>query len=257
VPAYLLVARSGATYTAYTSNDDYSWNPVAGSSVTLSTSGPLLAGMAVTSHNTGALSAAAFDRVSIGITVPCTGGWYCGDIGSPLLAGSQSLSGGTWTVLAGGSDIWGTSDQFHFVWQTLAADGSVSAHVLSQSNTNAWAKAGVMLRQSSDPASAYYAAFVTPANGIVVQYRTAQGGSAQQSASLTGTVPAYLLVARSGVTYTAYTSSDGTTWTPVAGSSVRLNMSGSLLAGMAVTSHNAKMLSTVTFDTVRVSTAVT
>src|SRR5258708_9643566 len=129
-------------------------------------SGPVLAGMAVTSHNTGGLSTVTFDPVSVSTTVPCTGGWYCGDIGSPALAGSQSLSGGTWTIQAGGSDIYGTSDQFHFVSQALAADGSVSAHVVSQQNTSSWAKAGVMLHQSSDPASMYYAVFVTPGNGI-------------------------------------------------------------------------------------------
>ena len=256
VPAYLMVARTGNTYTAYTSSDGYRWTLLAGSSVTLSISGPVMAGMAVTSHNTGTLSAVTFDTVSVSTTVPCTGGWYCGDIGSPTLAGNQSLNGGTWTIQAGGSDIYGTSDQFHFVWQSLAANGSVSARVVSQQNTSSWAKAGVMLRQSSDPGSMYYAVFVTPGNGIVVQYRNAQGGTTAQPAKITGTVPAYLMVARSGSTYTAYTSSDGTTWTPVAGSSVTLNMSGSVLAGMAVTSHNASVLGTVTFDTVSVSTTV-
>src|SRR5260221_4293429 len=100
----------------------------------------------------------------------------------------------------------------------------------------------------------YYAVFVTPGNGIVVQYRNAQGGTTAQPVKTTGTVPIYLKVARSGNTYTAYTSSDGNPWTSVAGSSVTLNMSGSLLAGMAVTSHNAKVLGTVTFDTVSIST---
>ena len=148
------------------------------------------------------------------------------------------------------------ADQFHFVSQALAANGRVSARVVSQTNTTGWAKAGVMLRQSSDPGSAYYAAFVTPGNGIVVQYRTAQGTGAQQSAGFAGTVPAYLMVARSGNTYTAYTSTNGTTWTVVSGSSVTLNTSGSVLAGLAVTSHDASALSTVTFETVSVSTAV-
>jgi hypothetical protein len=142
------------------------------------------------------------------------------------------------------------------VSQTLAANGSVSAHVVSQTNTSSWAKAGVMLRQSSDPGAAYYAVFVTPGNGIVVQYRTAQGNTTQQNIKVAGSVPAYLMVARSGSTYTAYTSSNGTTWTLLTGSSVTLNMSGSLLAGMAVTSHNTSVLGTVTFDTVSVSTTV-
>jgi hypothetical protein len=132
----------------------------------------------------------------------------------------------------------------------MAANGSVSAHITAQTNTSTWAKAGVMLRQSTNAGSAYYAAFVTPGNGIVVQYRTAQGANAQQSAALTGTIPTYLKVARSGTTYTAYTSSDGTNWALVAGSSVTLSTSGSVLAGMAVTSHNSSALSTVTFDKV-------
>src|SRR5436190_15405294 len=40
-----------------------------------------------------------------------------------------------------------------------------------------WAKAGVMLRQSSDPNSAFYYAMVTPGNGISVQYRPSAGAS--------------------------------------------------------------------------------
>src|SRR5205807_4772045 len=87
LPIYLMVARSGNTYTAYTSSDGYTWTPVAGSSVTLSTSGSVLAGMAVTSDNTGTLSTATFYTVKVSTTLPCTGGWSCADIGNPALAG--------------------------------------------------------------------------------------------------------------------------------------------------------------------------
>src|SRR5205807_9335202 len=83
---------------------------------------------------------------------------------------------------------------------------------------------------SGDPASMYYAVFVTPGNGIVVQYRNAQGGTTAQPVKITGTVPAYLMVARTGSTYTAYTSSDGNAWTPVVESSFTLNMSVLLVA---------------------------
>jgi hypothetical protein len=37
---------------------------------------------------------------------------------------------------------------------------------------------------------------------------------------------------------------------------VTLSMSGPVLAGLAVTSHNASVLGTVTFDTVSVSTTI-
>ena len=255
VPTYLMVARSGSIYTAYTSSDGFIWTPIAGSSATITMSGSALAGLAVTSHNTGSLSTATFDTVNISTSLPCTGGWGCADIGSPALAGSQSLSGGTWTIQVGGTDIGGVTDQFHFVAQPLAGDGSVSARVVTQTNTSSWAKAGVMLRQSSDPASAYYFAFVTPGNGIVVQYRTVLGGKMQQKTTLTGTVPAYLKVARTGKTYTTYTSSDGVTWTAVSTSVATITMSGPSLAGLAFTSHNAPVLGTATFDNVNVSAA--
>ena len=112
--------------------------------------------------------------------------------GGATPTGSKYLSGGAWTIQGGGADIWGTGDQFHFVWQSLAADGGISARVVSRTNTNSWAKAGVMLRQSSDPNSAFCAAMLTPAYGIAVQYRAATGTSAVHLLTTSATPPAYL-----------------------------------------------------------------
>jgi hypothetical protein len=251
VPAYLEVSRTGTTFTAYTSSDGVTWTAIAGSSVTVSMTGTLLAGLAVASHNGATLATVTFSAVQIGVpTSTCPTGWTCADIGYSTPAGSQTLSSGTWTVQGAGSDIFGTADQFHYVWQTLPGDGGVSAQVVSQTNTSSWAKAGVMLRQTTDPGSAYYAVYVTPSNGIAVQYRKSQGGGAVQLATLTGTVPTYLKVSRTGTTFTAYASSDGVTWTPIAGSSVTMTMTGSLLAGLAVTSHHSAGLCTVIFNSV-------
>jgi hypothetical protein len=107
-----------------------------------------------------------------------------------------------------------------------------------------------MVRLTSDPGSPYYGVFLTPGNGVVAQYRTAQGVTSS-NATTTGAAPVYLGVARNGTTFTAYTSPDGATWTAIPNSSVVLaNLTGTLLAGLAVTSHNTSQLSTVTFDTV-------
>ncbi len=259
VPVYLLVQRSGSSYSAYTSPDGTTWTLVAGSSVTINMTGSVLAGIAATSHNSNTLGTIVFSSVSVntgGLPVSCPTSWSCADIGNPALAGSQSVNGSTWTVQAGGTDIYGTADQFHYVWQSLAGDGSASVQVLTQSNSSSWAKAGVMIRQNNTGSSAYYAAFVTPGNGIVVQYRKAAGAGAQTLVTLSGTVPVYLAVARTGSTYTAYTSSDAVTWTAVAGSSVTISMTGSVLAGIAVTSHNASVLGTVTLNSVYVGTTI-
>jgi hypothetical protein len=176
--------------------------------------------------------------------------WSGADIGSPLLAGSDSLSNGIWTIAGSGTDIGGTVDQFHFVWQPLTSDGGISAQVLTQTNTNSRARAGVMLRQSTDPSAPFYAVVVTPQSGIFVLDRTKQGGGVHTVLIVAGTVPVYLQVQRSGTTFTASTSGDGVTWTPIPGSSVTINVTGTLLAGMAVTSHTTAKVSTATFGAV-------
>ena len=49
--------------------------------------------------------------------------------------------------------------------------------------------------------------------------------------------------------YTAYTSADGTTWTPVTGSTVALAMPGTLLAGWGGNATSQTMSSQIVFDT--------
>src|SRR5258708_473152 len=115
------------------------------------------------------------NQTSVIWTNNSTAGWSFADIGSPPIAGSQSLSNGIWTVSGSGRDIGGTADQFHFVWQTLASDGGIRAQVLTQTNTNSRARAGVMLRLSSDPGSPFYMVVVTPSRGIFVLERATQG----------------------------------------------------------------------------------
>ena len=164
-------------FTAYTSSDGTTWTPVIGSSEVLpNLEGTILAGLAVSSDNPGAVSTATFQDVGIASSAPvppnlCPTGWECNDIGFPTPAGNQSYQEGTWTVQGGGGDISSTSDSFRFISESQETDGTVSADVVSQSDTDPYAKSGVMVRVSTSDTSAYYGVFVTPANGILVQYR--------------------------------------------------------------------------------------
>jgi outer membrane protein assembly factor BamB len=267
VPAYLMIGRYTTTgsnpqtyYTAYTSPDGNTWTAIPGSTQVLSMNGSLLAGFAITSHNQGTGSAVTLNSVDVTATefAPpgiCPSSWNCADVGqiSPGPGGQNlTTSSGTWSVTGGGGDIWGTSDSFHYVWQTMAGDGTLSAQVTSQTNSDPYAKAGVMVRASSDPGAPYYAVYLTPGNGVVVQSRDAAGDNSIQEESVsTATAPVYLQVTRTGTTFTAATSSDGVNWTPVAGSAASLpNLSGAVLEGLAVTSHNTGQLSTAVFNSV-------
>jgi outer membrane protein assembly factor BamB len=266
VPVYLMIGQYTTTgsdsqtyFTAYTSPDGVNWTAIPGSTQPLTLPEPLLAGFAITSHDQGVGSAVTLNSVAVtpGEVPPpglaCPSAWNCGDIGGATPIGGQTVSSGTWSVQGGGGDIWGASDSFHYVWQTLSGGGSVSAQVLSQTPTDPWSKAGVMVRASTDPGSAYYAAYLTPGNGIVVQTRTAQGTSSVQLEQMSGVAPAYLEVTWSGSTFSASTSSDGVNWSPVPGSAVSIPaISGTALAGLAVTSHNTTSLSTVQFNAVTI-----
>jgi hypothetical protein len=100
----------------------------------------------------------------------------------------QERAGGGIQMSGGGTDIWGRSDQFRFAYKQLSGDGSVVAKVHSLTATDMWAKAGVMIRDSLDPASTY--AFMTPTpDGLrAFQNRTVFGGSAKSAHSNPGAV---------------------------------------------------------------------
>jgi hypothetical protein len=65
LPVYLRILRYGNTFTAYLSRDGIVWTLIPGSTETLNVYGPLMAGLAVTSHTPAALNIVTFDSVDI------------------------------------------------------------------------------------------------------------------------------------------------------------------------------------------------
>ena len=143
---YTDTAHNVVYYSAYTSTDGVNWTYVPGSTVALNLPGPLVAGLASDANSSTNLTTATFDSFAQGPPQAppnlCPSAWTCTDIGGPLPPGTDSSPAARGTKTGGGGDIWGTADSFHFVSQTLAADGTVTAHVTAQQNTSAWAKAG-------------------------------------------------------------------------------------------------------------------
>ena len=175
--------------------------------------------------------------------------WSDGDIGAVGVAGSATLSSGTFSVQGSGADIWGNADAFHYVYQRLNGNTQVIARVASVSNTDAWAKAGVMIRENLTPGSRHAFVAVTPGNGVSFQSRASTGGTST-SASVSGiAAPTWVKLARSGSQLSAYRSSDGVTWTQV-GSTRTIDMAPVIYVGLAVTSHNNGVLNSASFSNV-------
>jgi ABC-type transport system involved in multi-copper enzyme maturation permease subunit len=102
-------------------------------------------------------------------------------------------------------------DTLHFVHQPLAGDGSITARVASQVDSQEWAKAGVMVRASTEPGSQYAAMLVTPGHGVRLHANYDTEGEAGSD----GTAPRWLRLTRAGDTVTGYESADGSSWSEV------------------------------------------
>ncbi len=180
-------------------------------------------------------------------------GWTDVDIGSPGMVGSATSNAGTFTVNGGGADIWYSSDQFNYVYQSLTGNLTITARVASQQNTDPWAKAGVMIRESTAANSNYVSVLLTSAYGVNMQYRPTTGSNAVQLAQVAALVaPYWVRLVRSSNTFTGYSSADGVTWTQVG--SISLTMASSATAGLVVTAHNNSLLNTSTFDNIGITT---
>jgi hypothetical protein len=177
-------------------------------------------------------------------------GWQTQDIGSVGKAGwaGYDFGAGAFGVAGAGADIFGTSDAFRYVYQTLSGDGSIVARVVSQDFTNVSAKAGVMIRDSLAANAKEVLMDITPGAGATFQYRSATGGSTTSSSAAGIAAPYYVSLVRTGNTLTGSYSPDGVTWTPLG--SVSVTMGSTVYIGLADTSHTTSTLNYTTFDSV-------
>ncbi len=176
--------------------------------------------------------------------------WTSQDIGSVGQPGTASYSAGQFTVAGGGADIWGTSDAFQFVRQPASNNAQIVARVTGEQNTNALAKAGVMLRGGLSAGAAHVTLDVRPDGTVEFMARSAAGGTTSMLAGTTQAAPAWLRLVRSNKTVTASVSADGTTWRTIGSTKVSLGPGASI--GLAVTSHDTSLRNTATFDNVSV-----
>jgi hypothetical protein len=145
---------------------------------------------------------------------------------------------GIYTMTGSGTDIWDEADGFHFAYKMLNGVGSIVARVQSVDNTNNWAKAGVMIRESLEPGSVHATMVVTPAQGVSFQRRNFANDVSSETTTSGIEAPYWVKIERdiSG-NFRAYSSPNGTTWT-VQGSPENIQMGADVYIGLAVTSHD-------------------
>jgi regulation of enolase protein 1 (concanavalin A-like superfamily) len=176
---------------------------------------------------------------------PPLGAWTVQDIGAVGAAGDAVPDGSGFWVSGAGADIWGSADSFNFLSIPRTGDVQILARVRSMENTHAYAKAGVMIRESNAPGSRHVLLSMRPNGGVEFLARAATGGP---TAFVGGGTGSWLkLVRRSGL-FSAYVSRDALTWVSLGSTSV--TMPTNVLVGLAVCSHDTSRLNRAAFDNI-------
>ncbi|GAA2292222.1 hypothetical protein GCM10009853_055070 [Glycomyces scopariae] len=246
-PVWLRLVREGSQVTGYHSPDGLAWEPFASAVL----EGPAVVGLFVTSHDGSEANTAVFDSLAIADTAPAVPApWTCGDVGAPRIPGDAAFfgdpaAGGTVSMTGAGDDVWGDADQFHFCHQPLEGEGQITARVVSQEDTDDWAKAGVMVKAAPEAGAEYALLAVTPANGVRLQ-----SGFDTDVAGAEEGAPMWLRLSRTGDTVTASWSADGEVWSAFG----TVELAGGAVIGLFATSHDGSDPSAVVFDSISYDT---
>jgi hypothetical protein len=250
-PVWMRLVRAGDTISAFYRHATMDPWTLIGSQEFFDLPATLSAMLVVSSHVDGTLATGNFESVVVDALEAMQGR----DIGAT--APGRTVSNHTTITIEGdGADIWGTADAFGFHFTGWTGDGTIIARVIGLEPTHAWAKAGVMIRESLTPGSKHAMAIVSAAKGLSMQYRGATGGTSSEAVRTIGAAPVWLRLTREGNRISTFyavnpeVSPDGHiyTWEPLG--EVTLAMNANVYLGLAVTSHTAGTLATAVFDDV-------
>jgi len=249
-PYWVRLVRSGNTFTGWSAPDSSgspgTWTQQ--NQVTAPMNSAVQVGFAVTSHNDGTLCAAVFDHLTVS---PAIGSLTGQDVGQVSAAGSFSVTNGTYTVNGSGADIWNSADECYFASAPVTGDVTITARVASQTNTNAWAKAGVMIRESLTPTSKNAFMAVSPGNGTDMQWRTYD--SAATGSNVDYTFSSGTLTFNPGVTTQNIPLSISSNVAPGPSKSVAITLQNAVGAAIGVSStYTYTILNTVVAPSVSV-----
>lgn len=176
-----------------------------------------------------------------------------GDVGSPKISGTATYVPGLreYTLMAGGVNIWGARDEFHFVWKRMKGDFTLHARVeLLGTGVNAHRKAGWMIRSTQEPDSPYVDAVVHGDGLTSLQFRRTKAGiTEERPASVKA--PEVLQLERRGNVYTMSAARSGDQF--FTSEIPDVNLGDEVFVGLVLCSHDADVMERAVFRDVRIT----
>ncbi len=120
---WVKVVRMGNVFTRLRLLDGVNWAQI-GSPQTIVMPPTVYMGLAGNENNVLLSTYITFDHVNL---LAGSALWSSSDIGAVSAPGNTSYSGGVYSLVNSGSDIWSNSDQFHYAYLPVTADCSMIA----------------------------------------------------------------------------------------------------------------------------------
>ena len=181
------------------------------------------------------------------------------DVGNPSKPGSVVFdsTSKSYAVTGGGENMWFTNDAFHFVWKKVSGDFVLGATIeFTGSGGNAHRKACLMVRQNLSADSPYVDVAVHGDGLASLQFRESPGALTHE-VQANFTHPTRIGIGRQGdVFYLGIPKADTTSLEP-AGPFIRVKLSDPVYVGLAVCSHDDKVVETAKFSDVNLSARIT
>lgn len=181
--------------------------------------------------------------------------WASADIGAVNEPGTICYIDGDFELDAAGTGVDGKADSFYFTYQQISGDGEVIARVEGLENTNNYAKAAVMMRESLD-AGSKFAMTTIVSNPLYTgttarfEYRRSNGAKAKGGSFEAVSTPEYIRIVREGNTLSSYISETNGNWQFIGSQTV--NFTNNIYVGLAATSNLNNVASLASFSDVTV-----
>lgn len=175
------------------------------------------------------------------------------DVGAPPIKGDARFDAATgqYTITGSGTDIWGKSDQFHYVWRQISGNFSVTAKAKFLSEGIGHRKAVIMLRKSLDTDSPFIHLAIHGDGTPSVQFRTTVADNVNTvDFPMEGPGTWQLKLQREGTTITLWIAKDGGSLRELGHTTNQLG--SPIMIGLGVSSHTQAATNTVLFSDVSV-----
>lgn len=156
---------------------------------------------------------------------------------------------GEYQVSGSGTNMWSTSDEFHYAWKSIQGDFILRAQVnFEGEGVDPHRKVGWMVRESLHPDAAHVNATVHGDGLTSLQFRRSAGAETEEVPSEVK-APTVIQLERRGNTFTLSAARLGE---PFASVSTELELDSEVFAGIYVCSHNPEVTERAVYRNVRI-----